>query len=340
MKTRTRLAVNVVAIWLLGTMPGSAQNGTGAIRGTVSNPDGPVAGVPVQAKEQSADEVFTATSAASGQFALNALPAGTYDVTVPQIGLANARFVQRNVIVEAGKTTAVDIALVKGNLGVIGDDNAYLTIRNKYTNVRGEPPRMADGRPDLSGVWNGNVDPNPEAAALLPWANDVWKQRLATALRDHPAGFCLPGDPTPTNPLLYRIVHTKQLLVLLFEQEPHYRQVFLDGRAHPTDADPTWMGHSVGQWDGDTLVVDTAGFNDKTWLIFATGLPHTGMLHMTERYRRPDLGHLVVDLRLEDPATFTRPIERHMTWQLAPGEEILEDICNENNKFPAYAGLK
>ena len=138
----------------------------------------------------------------------------------------------------------------------------------------------------------------------------------------------------------YKFVHTRGLLVLLFEQEPHYRQIFLDGRVHPQQADPTWMGHSVGKWEGDTLVVDTTGFNDKSWLLFATGLPHTEMLHMVERYRRPDLGHLLVDLRLEDPGTFTKPLERHMTWELAPGEEILEDICNENNKFPEYAGLK
>ena len=319
---------------------GSAQTGTGRIGGTVTSPDGPVAAAPVRATHQSTGRIFSTTSTTAGQFALMDLPPGMYEVSVPELGLATMPFVEKNVNVAAGQTTTLNVTLVKGNHGVIGDDNAYLTIRKKYLNVRGAAPRLADGRPDLSGVWNANVDPNPEAPALLPWANDVWKNRLSTAFRDHPDGFCLPGDPTPTIALFYKFVQTKGLLLLLFEHEPHYRQIFLDGRAHPQQADPTWMGHSVGKWDGDTLVVDTTGFNDKSWLIFATGLPHTEMLHMIERYRRPDLGHLQVDLRLEDPGTFTKPVERHMTWELAPGEEILEDICTENNKFPEYAGIK
>jgi hypothetical protein len=312
----------------------------GSLVGTVRLPDGPVARATVQAKHVQTGAVFTATSASSGQFAFRDLPAGMYEVSVPGTGISTVRFVQPNVMVETGKPATLNIVLQKANLGVLGDDNAYLAIRNKYTNVRGAAPRMPDGRPDLSGVWNANVDPNPPPAALLPSADAVWKQRLGNAMRDHPNGFCLPGDPTPTIPLLYKIIHTKGLLVQLFEQEPHYRQIFLDGRAHPVDADPTWMGHSVGKWEKDTLVIDTTGFNDKSWLIFATGLPHTEKLRMVERYRRPDLGHLVVDVALEDAGTFVKPVERHMTWELAPGEEILESICSENNKFPENAGLK
>ena len=333
--------IYVAALLLLGASSGFAQNGGGVIRGAVRLADGPVARATIQAKHGSSGKVFTTMSDTSGQFALRDLPEGTYEVSVPEIGLTTNRFVQRNVSVQPGKITALDIVLRKGNLGVLGDDNAYLTVRGKSANVRAAPaPRMGDGHPDLSGVWNGNVDPNPQEASLLPWANEVLNQRRATAFRDQPSGFCLPGDPTPTIPLLYRFVHTKGLLVQLFEQEPHYRQIFLDGRAHPNDADPTWMGHSVGRWERETLVIDTTGFNDESWLIIATGLPHTERLHMVERYRRPDLGHLVVDLTLEDPGAFVKPVERHMTWELAPGEEILESICTENNKFPENAGLK
>ena len=339
MSTMTKPIATAVALLLCGSI-GHAQNGSGTIRGAVTLPDGPVARATVQARNGSSGKTFVATSDNAGQFALTGLPEGTYEVSVPQIGLASTRVVKPNIIVQAGKTTALDIALEKGNFGVVGDDNAYLAIRNKYTNVRGAAPRMADGRPDLSGVWNGNVDPNPAPTALLPWANDVLNQRRATAFRDHPMGFCLPGDPTPTLPVLYKFVQTRGLLLQLFEQEPHYRQIFLDGRAHPKDADPTWMGHSIGRWEKDTLVVDTTGLNDKSWIIFGTGLPHTEMLHMVERYRRPDLGHLTIDLTLEDPGAFTKPIERHMTWELAPGEEILEAICTENNKFRENAGIK
>jgi len=331
--------------WTVGVMVVAAgavlaQSGNGGLAGTVATVDGPVARATVQATHGPSGNVFTATSDTSGRFRLMNLPQGTYEVSVPPIGLTTNRFVRRDVSVEAGKVTALEIALVKGNLGVIGDDNAFLTVRSKYANVRGPTPRMSGGRPDLSGVWNGSIDPNPEAPSLLPWATDVVNQRRATAFRDQPSAFCLPDVLTPTIPLFYKFVHTKSILVLLFEHEPHYRQIFLDGRVHPQQVDPTWMGHSVGKWDGDTLVVDTTGFNDKSWLIFATALPHTEMLHMIERYRRPDLGHLLVDLRLEDPGTFTKPIERHMTWELVPGEEILESICTENNKYLENAGIK
>jgi hypothetical protein len=135
-------------------------------------------------------------------------------------------------------------------------------------------------------------------------------------------------------------VQTPTFVVELFEQDPHYRQIFVDGRAHPADLDPTWMGHSIGRWEKDTFVVDTVGFNDKSWIIFGTGLPHTEMLHMMERYRRPDLGHLMVDLTLDDPGTFSKPIVRHMTWLLAPGEEILEYVCTENNKYERNAEVQ
>jgi hypothetical protein len=334
--------VKPIAIALVLFVSGSgafAQIVGGTIRGTVRNPDGIVAGASVQAKQQSTGKTFTAISGKSGEYTLSPLPDGAYEISVPQLGITSARFVQQDVVVQAGKAMLLDIALRKMNQGIVGDDNAYLAIHNKYANVRGPTPRTPDGRPDLSGIWNANVDPNPVPVSLLPWAADVMKVRVATNFRDQPSNVCLPDDPTPTLPLLHKFVQTRTLIVQLFEQEPHYRQIFLDGREHPKDADPTWMGHSIGKWEKDTLVIDTTGFNDKTWILFGEGLPHTEMLHMVERYRRPDLGHLTIDLTLEDPGTFIKPIERHMTWELAPGEEILESICNENNKFESNAGI-
>jgi hypothetical protein len=108
------------------------------------------------------------------------------------------------------------------------------------------------------------------------------------------------------------------------------RQVFLDGRRHPADPSPTWLGHSIGTWDHDTLVVDTIGFNDKGWLD-NTGRPQTERLHVVERYRRPDLGHLEVEITIDDPGAYTRPWKIRRSLQLAPGEEIQEYICNENH---------
>jgi len=334
--------IRSLVVILLATLAGAvtfAQSGRGVLKGTVRNADGIIAGATVQAKRQTTSEMFTATSAASGQYEMPNLPDGTYEVSVPPLGLATARFTQQNVVIEPGKTTALDIVLAAGGQGVIGDDNAFLALQKKYANVRGPAPRTRDGHPDLTGVWNGSLDPNPQPAAMLPWADEVVKQRRATNAREQPSAHCLPDDPTPTLPLLRKFVQTPTLLVQLFEQDPHYRQIFLDGRDHPKDADPTWMGHSVARWDKDTLVVDSSGFNDKSWIIFGAGLPHTEMLHVIEKYRRLDLAHMQVDVIVEDPGTFIKPIERHMTWQLAPGEDVLEFICNENNKFEANTGL-
>jgi len=317
-----------------------AQTSRGTLAGTVRLRDAAVPAVTVEVKNTSTNAVLTATSDKSGRFKLTDLPEGVYEITVPPLGIAADRFDQKDVAIKAGQTTTLEITLKQGNLGVLGDDNGYIAIHNNSQDIRGPAPRTRDGHPDLSGVWNINVDPHPVPASLLPWAQGVMKERVETNFRDQPAGLCLPDDPPPTLPLLRKFVHTPKLLVQLFEQEPHYRQIFLDGREHPNDADPTWMGHSVGRWEKDTLIVDTAGFNDRSWVLFAEGLPHTDKLHMIERYRRPDLGHLLVDLTLDDSATFARPIERHMTWQLAPKDDVLESICTENNKYQRNAGIK
>jgi hypothetical protein len=129
------------------------------------------------------------------------------------------------------------------------------------------------------------------------------------------------------------VVQTPELIVLLWEGNlPGVDQVFLDGRAHPESAFPTWMGHSVGRWEGDTLVVDTVGFNDRSWLGVA---PHTEQMHVVQRYRRPDLGHLVKEVTIEDPGALTSPWSYRVNWELAPGEEVLEMIC-ENNNYPQH----
>jgi hypothetical protein len=115
---------------------------------------------------------------------------------------------------------------------------------------------------------------------------------------------------------------------------PGYREFFLDGRGHPKDLDPTWTGHSVGKWEGDTLVVDTVGFNDKSWLgdLPSTVMPHTEMLHLTTRFRRPDLGHLETEVTFDDPGTLTKPLKMKAVSDLAENEDVGEWICNENNQ--------
>src|SRR4029078_10079621 len=117
-----------------------------------------------------------------------------------------------------------------------------------------------------------NDDPNPEEPGMLPWAGALVKERLANAFRDGPSGFCLPSGPLLTAPLLFKIIQTPTLLLTLQEDVIAVRQVFMDGRGHPKDRDPSWMGHSIGHWEMDTLVVDTVGLNDRSWV----GIyPHT-----------------------------------------------------------------
>ena len=326
---------------LLVVAPLFAQAGRGGIAGTVTTDQGdPATGVTIQAKEMATGKISSVVAGKTGEFRLTNLAAGAYELSVPQMGLRTARYARPDVVIEAGKTLTLNIALLPNNFGIVGDDEAFLQMYNKYSNIKGPAPRSADGHPDFSGIWLANVDPNPEPASMLPWASAEWNRRRERAFEGMPSSRCLPTDPTLTLPVFYKIVQTRSLLVHLFEQDPHYRQAFLDRRGHPKDPDPTWMGHAIGTWDKDTLVIDTVGLNDKSWLLQGTWLPHTEMLHIIERYRRPDLGHLAIDVTLEDPGAFIKPVERHVTWLLTPGEELFESVCNENNKFLENAGIK
>jgi len=317
---------------LLSTAGVFAQGDQGTITGTVTAQDVAVAVVMVQAKNTATGKAYTAVTTKTGNFTIVDIPAGTYEVSVPPLGTSTRRYVRQNLVVAAREAVRLDISIPATPDDVVGDVALWLAIHNAYAGLTGPAPHTPDGKPDLSGVWLANVDPNPERAAALPWAADVVKQRLANHLQDWPWALCLPVEPFPSFPILYRVVQNPAILVQLFSQEPHYRQVYLDGRAHPKDLDPTWMGHSIGHWDGDTLVIDSIGFNDKTWLGLDL-LPHTEMLHVIERYRRPDLAHLNIDVTIEDSGTLTKPLERHMTWELTPGEDLADYICTENNKF-------
>jgi hypothetical protein len=169
---------------------------------------------------------------------------------------------------------------------------------------------------------------------LQPWAAELLRQRLENNSKDYPGGFCLPANAAPiTRAFPYKFVQTPALMVVLHESDtPGVRQIFLDGRAHPADPNPTWQGHSIGRWDGDTLVVDTTGYNDRSWLSLS-GIPHTEKLHTVERIRRPDYGHIEVEITMDDSEAFTGPWKRTFTATLAPpDEEIMEFICTENNR--------
>ena len=202
---------------------------------------------------------------------------------------------------------------------------------------QGPVPRSPDGKPDLSGVWNGGGPigdlemglAKGETIPLLPAARALMASRQS---KDDPEANCLPTGVPRIAPYPWRILQTPTHIFFLFEGNIHsYRQIFMDGRAHPADLDPTWYGHSVGRWDGDTLVVDTVGFNDKFWFDFR-GHPHTEKLHVIERYTRQSLGTMVNEITIDDPGAYSRPFKLTFTARLRPGEELMEYICNENNQ--------
>jgi hypothetical protein len=322
--TRTIIPLGLI----LCSVPSFALAQPGAITGMVLI-DGPIADATVEATNAATGEVFSAITDVDG-YTLSGLPAGTYEIAVPPLGWKTLRFVQPDVVVAAGETQHLDIKLELGNEGVIGDDLAFLSVRNRMTSIEGAAPRLADGTPSFAGVWQADVDPNEAMPDLLPWAAEEMDRRNENFGRDSPEAACLPAAMA-ISPTFYRFVQSPDVIVELFEYQGGPRQIFVDGRRHPADLESSWMGHSIGHWEGDTLVVDTVGFNDRSWLW--NNYPHTDQLHLVERYTRTDLGHLKVDVTVEDPGALASPWDLHMTWRLAPGEEVLEYVCNENNQY-------
>ncbi|MBZ5578715.1 MAG: hypothetical protein LAP40_19305 [Acidobacteriia bacterium] len=208
-------------------------------------------------------------------------------------------------------------------------------------NLAAPAPRTQDGKPDLSGVWqpkagyisNIGQDLKPEDIPLQPWAAALYRQRRANESKDDPTGHCIPGGVPRADavPYPFKIVPAPGMMLILYEAVLSFRQIFLDGRALPKDPNPTWMGYSVGHWDGDSLVVETTGFNDQGWLD-NDGHPATDAERVTERFRRRDYGHLDIEITIDDAKAYTRPWTVTLPLTLLPEGELIEYICSENNK--------
>ena len=214
---------------------------------------------------------------------------------------------------------------------------------NGKVDLTAPAPHRPDGQPDFSGVWqiaspkhliNLAADIKPGDLPMQPWAAAITKERgTGIHAREEPQANCLPpGLPrinaTP-NPL--RIYQQPGVVLVLYEAFDLYRQIFMDGRELAKDPNPTWLGYSTGKWEGDTLVVDTTGFNGKTWLDQA-GHPTTEALHVIERIRRRDFGHLEIQTTIDDPKAYTKPWTVKEELHLLPDSELIEFICGENNR--------
>jgi hypothetical protein len=207
-------------------------------------------------------------------------------------------------------------------------------------NLSAPAPKLADGTPDLSGIWLVpglkyliNVAADLKDVPFQPWALEEYNKRMETRGKDDPNNFCLPsGIPEKdavTSP--WKIVQTPGLIVILYESRTIFRQIFTDGRKLPEDPNPSWQGYSVGHWEGDTLVVETAGTNGKAWLD-TNGHPVTDALKVTERFHRKDFGHMDLQITIDDPKAYTKSWTFTENPTLQPDTELLEYICEENNR--------
>ena len=206
---------------------------------------------------------------------------------------------------------------------------ASLPAHSQQREQNGQVPHAVDGKVDLTGVWVVSGSPDlPSDPDYLPEARKLYMQRKASSGKGDPEKACLPNGVVRIEPLPYKIVQTPKLVVVLSEGNTHsYRRFFLDGRPHDTDVEPNnWNGNSIGHWEGDTLVVDTIGFNDKTWLD-STGKPHSEALHVVERYRRPNLNRLEVAYMLEDTQAFSRPYTFTRTFRRVADRDLREYFC-------------
>ena len=209
-------------------------------------------------------------------------------------------------------------------------------------NLSAPAPKTADGKPDLSGVWltrgglHREYREGPEAGrGFLPavGGRPCTSTALGTEGKEDPQAYCvLSGVPREhVVPYPFKILNTKGEIVILYEALHSYRQIFMDGRALPKDPNPAWMGYSIGHWEGDTLVVESSGFVDNNWLD-NSGHMGTEALRLTERFHRRDFGHIDLQLTIDDPKAYTKPWTVNLQFTCGPDTELIEYVCDENEK--------
>lgn len=207
-------------------------------------------------------------------------------------------------------------------------------------NLTAPAPRTADGKPDFSGLWQNaggdrlynNITADLQPGDVAPWADAIYRKRRLEFGKDSMETRCLPMGPayTTTRYRMARIVQTPTLVAMLFDDGMH-REIWMDGRALEPDPNPTWMGYSVGRWEGDVLVVESNGYTDRSWLDF-DGHPHTEALRITERYTRRDFGHIEVQVTMVDPKAYLKPIVFTMPMTFQADTELIESVCENNAK--------
>jgi hypothetical protein len=329
----------VLVLWACGSVVFRAQQvdaQTGSIVGVIvtSLDATPIPDAPIQAKNAATGVEFEAQSSRDGRYAVLNLPPGRYTLSA-QYPPFFIPFSRDDVDVRSGQATRVEIALTDGQ-NTLGDGGSlFVKLTAEQPAPKGPAPRTRERKPDLSGLWLPNAaKPHGEFPQPQPWADEVARQRGETQWKDSPIARCLPSGLSFAGTFsMQRVVQTPTLIVIIDEGGDPPRHIYLDGRSHPKDPNPTFMGYSIGRWEGDALIVETVGFNDRVWLTFG-GYPQTEKMRVVERFRRPDLGHLEVEMTFDDPGAFQKPFRFKRVSSLAPKDmDWLEYVCNENNKI-------
>ncbi len=227
--------------------------------------------------------------------------------------------------------------------------------RDGRPNLTAPAPRDSDGRPNLSGLWLAKTDfendgtnghglsalfidlttgLKPEDVSMEPWAEALFQQRSCNSQADDPIARCKPVGVPRVNaaPVPMKIVQTPGLTVILLEADnTSFRQIHTDGRKLPQDPEPSWMGYSTGKWEGNALVVETVGFHDQGWLD-VLGHPYSDALHLTERFRRIDFGHLKIQITIDDRKAYKKPFTVALNMELVPDSDLMEYFCSDNER--------
>jgi hypothetical protein len=205
-------------------------------------------------------------------------------------------------------------------------------------NLAAPAPKTPDGNPDLSGLWQVDGVGNSmditggQKIEMTALAKALFDQHTATYGQNEPTTKCLPSGPKAglfgVNPL--RIVQSPTMMAILYEEGP-FRQIYSDGRPMLKNPNPSWMGYSTAHWEKDIFVIETNGYNDKSWLDYL-GHPHSDALYMTERLCRTDFGHMILDITFEDPKYYTKPFSARFTLTYQPDTDMIEYVCAENER--------
>jgi len=211
----------------------------------------------------------------------------------------------------------------------------FAIVAPTVVHTQGRPPKTSDGKPDLSGIWRTANDKYRRNLAdgiqvpFQPGAAALFKQRQGSQGKGNPSGRCLPrGVPAVmlVREYPWKIVQTPAAILILFDESLHYRQILTDGRGLPEESTPTWLGYSIGKWEGDTFVADTMGLTEETWLD-EIGHPHVDAMHVIERFRRRTVGTMEIEITIDDREAYTKPWTATVRFELLPDADLSEHVC-------------